>query len=142
MRNIKTRFITNIICCLLCVALLTGGAGGGVLCIGKDGHAHLDTAFHAVCEEEVPSDCHFYTMGESEDEDCLEHEHEKQCIDIPLALGITKPTVPVKQNIPITHGGIPATESSRILNSGSITLDLIPPNNPSLRDLNTVIFLT
>ena len=85
MRYIKMRLIKRILCCLLCFSLITGGAGGGVLCICKDGNAHLDTAFHAVCEEGIHSGCTLEDIAESEDQDRLEHRHEKQCIDIPLA---------------------------------------------------------
>ena len=128
--------------CLLCFSLVTGGAGGAVLCICEEGEAHLDTAFHAACGDDVESDCHLHEMDDSEDQACLEHEHEKHCIDIPLAFGILKPTTSVQFGIQTILCVIPAAESSRDLNSESIALDLIPPNNPSLCELTTVILLT
>jgi len=126
----------------MCVLLINAGASGGILCIGEDGHTHVEMTFHDVCDAHIHSCASHEETLEVESQTEMDHSHEKHCIDIPLALGIFKPTTSVQFDIHTILCVIPAMESSPELNSGSIDLDLIPPNNPSLRDLNTVILLT
>lgn len=76
MKTTKTAILTWAICLLFVAA---GASAGGVLCIGGNGHAEVETACEPCCDE-GSDECVVESPGSHHEE----HEDCTDCADVPM----------------------------------------------------------
>jgi hypothetical protein len=136
-KQIYKKYVIVLIC-----LLMVGSSPQGVLCFGADGHIEIESAFHGRCEGHEHSQpvrpkqlsCH---PGQGAKGHC------EPCVDVPVAIGMTKIGRAYKQlnssfSTPAVNAVVPAGRPNLSAYSSALSIfDAVSYFTP----LRTVIFL-